>query len=246
MNNENANVLINCLIVDDEPMARKGLEEYVSEVEFLHLAGKCENALKASEYLNKGNIDLLLLDIQMPKISGIDFLKTLRNPPMIIFTTAYSEYAVEGYSLDILDYLLKPIPFDRFLKSVQKARDFFILKQKAQQIVPANQDYFFIRCDSKFEKVLYNEILYVEAMQNYCIIYTVSGKMISYITFSGLESQLPATQFIKVHKSFLVSIDKVKSLDANEITIGPSRIPIGRTLKDEVMKKIMENKLFKR
>ncbi len=237
---------LNCLIIDDEPVARKGLEEYVNEVDFLHLAGKCENAVKASALLHEGNIDLLLLDIHMPKLSGIEFLKTLKNPPMVIFTTAYSEYALEGYSLDIIDYLVKPIPFERFLKAVQKAHDFYMLKQKAEATPTSSQDYFFIKCDSKFEKVKYNEVLYVEAMQNYCIIHTVERKMITYITFSGLESQLPTDRFLKVHKSFMIALDKIKAVDSNEIVIGNSRIPVSRNLKDDVMQKIMGNNLFKR
>lgn len=237
---------LNCLIIDDEPVARKGLEEYVTEVEFLHLAGKCENAVKGSALLHDGKIDLLLLDIHMPKLSGIEFLKTLKNPPMVIFTTAYSEYALEGYSLDIIDYLVKPIPFERFLKAVQKAHDFYVLKQKAESSATASPEYFFIKCDHKFEKVNYTDVLYVEAMQNYCIIHTAERKMITYITFSGLESQLPADRFLKVHKSFLVSLNKIKAVEGNEILMGNARIPISRNLKDEVMQKIMGDNLFKR
>ncbi|MBX2968809.1 MAG: response regulator transcription factor [Cyclobacteriaceae bacterium] len=237
---------LNCLIIDDEPMARKGLEEYVNEVDFLHLAGKCENAVKASPLLHEGNIDLLLLDIHMPKLSGIEFLKTLKNPPMVIFTTAYSEYALEGYALDIIDYLVKPIPFERFLKAVQKAHDFYLLKQKAEATPTLSQDYFFIKCDHKFEKVNYSDVLYVEAMQNYCIIHTAERKMITYITFSGLESQLPIDRFLKVHKSFLVSLNKIKAVEGNEILIGNARVPISRNLKDEVMQKIIGDNLFKR
>jgi len=237
---------LNCLIIDDEPVARKGLEEYVIEVDFLHLAGKCENALKASAQLHSGNIDLLLLDIHMPKLSGIEFLKTLKNPPMVIFTTAYSEHALEGYALNIIDYLVKPIPFERFLKAVQKARDFYALKQKADVTSTPSQEYFFIKCDHKFEKVKYSEVLYMEAMQNYCLIHTVERKMITYLTFSGLESQLPTDRFLKVHKSFMISLDKIKAIEGNEILIGNARIPISRSLKDEVMQKIMGNNLFKR
>lgn len=236
---------LNCLIVDDEPVARKGLEEYVGEVDFLQLAGKCENAVKAATFLNEGNIDLIFLDIHMPKLSGIEFLKALTNPPMVIFTTAYSEYALEGYTLDIIDYLVKPIPFERFLKAVQKAHDFHRLKHIASS-QPASQEYFFIKCDYKYERVNYNDVLYIEAMQNYCIVHTRDRKMITYITFSGLESQLPAERFLKVHKSFLVAVEKIKSLDGNEIVIGNARIPISRNLKDEVMKKIMGDNLFKR
>lgn len=235
---------LNCLIVDDEPVARKGLEEYVREVEFLHLIGQCENAIKASSFLSQGNIDLLLLDIHMPKLSGIDFLKTLKTPPMVIFTTAYSEYALEGYELDIIDYLVKPIPFERFLKAVQKAHDFFVLRNKP--MTPSAQEYFFVKCDHKFEKVYFKDVLYIEAMQNYCIIHMPDRKMITYITFSGMESQLPSDKFLKVHKSFLVSLAKIKSLDGNEIIIGHARIPISRGLKEEVMKRIMGDNLFKR
>jgi len=235
---------LNCLIVDDEPLARKGMEEYVKEVEFLQLAGSCENAVKASAFLNDGHVDLMLLDIQMPKLSGIDFLKTLKNPPLVIFTTAFSEYALESYSLDVIDYLVKPIPFDRFLKAVQKAFDFYTLKQKVSS--DSTPNFFFIKCDHKFEKVNYTDVLYVEAMQNYCIIHTPERKMIAYITMTGLEEQLPKDRFLKVHKSFIVSLEKIKSLDGSEIVIGNARIPISRGIKDEVVNKIMGNNLFKR
>lgn len=235
---------LNCLIVDDEPLARKGMEEYVKEVEFLQLAGSCENAMKASTYLNEGRVDLILLDIQMPKLSGIDFLKTIKNPPLVIFTTAFSEYALESYTLDVIDYLVKPIPFERFLKATQKAFDFYLLKQKAGS--ETAQNFFFIKCDHKYEKVNYIDVLYVEAMQNYCIIHTADRKLITYITMTGLEEQLPRDRFLKVHKSFIVSVEKVKSLDGNEIVIGSARIPISRSIKDEVVNKIMGNNLFKR
>lgn len=234
---------LNCLIVDDEPLARKGMEEYVNEIAFLQLAGSCENAIKASAYLNEGQIDLMLLDIQMPKLSGIEFLKTLKNPPLVIFTTAFSEYALESYSLDVIDYLVKPIPFDRFLKAVQKAFDFQSLKLKA---TTDTEDFFFIKCDHKFEKVNFSEVLYVESMQNYSIIHTRDRKLITYITLSGLEEQLPLTRFLKVHKSFIVSLEKVTAIDGHDILIGNARIPISRGIKDEVTAKIMGNHLFKR
>ncbi|HEU5291097.1 MAG TPA: LytTR family DNA-binding domain-containing protein [Cyclobacteriaceae bacterium] len=234
---------LNCLIVDDEPLARKGMEEYVKEITFLQLAGSCENAVRASDYLNEGKIDLMLLDIQMPKLSGIEFLKTLKNPPLVIFTTAFSEYALESYSLDVIDYLVKPIPFDRFLKAVQKAFDFHTLKLKASNEA---EDFFFIKCDHKFEKVNFSDVLYVESMQNYSIIHTPDRKMITYITLTGLEEQLPAARFLKVHKSFIVSLEKVSALDGNDILIGNARIPISRGIKDEVTAKIMGNHLFKR
>ena len=220
------------------------MEEYVKEVAFLEWVGSCENAMKAPAYLNEGRVDLMLLDIHMPKLSGIDFLKTLKNPPLVIFTTAFSEYALESYSLDVIDYLVKPIAFDRFLKATQKAFDFYTLKQKAGSETAAT--FFFIKCDHKYEKVNYSDVLYIEAMQNYCIIHTPERKMITYITMTGLEEQLPRERFLKVHKSFIVSLEKIKALDGNEIVIGNARIPISRGIKDDVVNKIMGNNLFKR
>jgi DNA-binding LytR/AlgR family response regulator len=235
---------LKCLIVDDEPVARKGLVEYVSEVDFLDLVGQCENALKANMLLNESPVDLIFLDIQMPKLTGIEFLKTLKNPPLIIFTTAYAEYAIEGYSLDIVDYLLKPISFDRFLKSVQKALEIHSLKHQIPQ--PKSTDYFFVKSDSKFEKVRYDDVTYIEALQNYVIIHTTGKKLITYLTMTGLEAQLPKDQFLKVHKSFIVSVPQIKAIDGSELLIGEARIPISRNLKDDVVTQIIGNKLFKR
>ena len=200
--------------------------------------------MKASARLSEGNIDLMLLDIQMPKLSGIEFLKTLKNPPLVIFTTAFSQYALESYSLDVIDYLVKPIPFDRFLKAAQKAFDFHSLRLKAG--ADPKDDFFFIKCDHKFEKVNYSEVLYAESMQNYCIIHTADRKLITYITLTGLEEQLPSNRFLKVHKSFIVSLEKIKALDGHDILIGNARVPISRSIKDEVTAKIMGNHLFKR
>jgi DNA-binding LytR/AlgR family response regulator len=234
---------LKCLIVDDEPIARRGLEEYVSEISLLQLVHSCESALKAANFLNTQPVDLILLDIQMPNVSGIEFLRGLKNPPMVIFTTAHSSYALEGYSLDVIDYLLKPISFDRFLKAVQKAHDYHVLKQPTKEL---ESDYFFIKVNHQFEKVNYDEVLYVEAMQNYCIVHTSTRKLITYHTLSGLEKQLPPAQFLKIHKSFIVAIEKISALDSNELKIASATIPISRSLKDEVMKKVMGNKLFKR
>ena len=237
---------MNCLVVDDEPVARKGIAEYVSEVDFLNLVGACENPLKAAAVLSEHSIDVIFLDIHMPKLSGIEFLKTMKNPPLIIFTTAYSEYAVEGYTLDIVDYLMKPITFERFLKSAQKALEIHSLKKMAGQSRDAHADCFFVKCDSKFEKVFYNEVRYIEALQNYAVIHVLNRKLITYITMTSLEHQLPKDQFLKVHKSYIVSIPQIKAIEGNEILIGDARIPISRNLKDEVVNQILGNKLFKR
>jgi DNA-binding LytR/AlgR family response regulator len=233
---------LNCLIVDDEPMARKGLEEYVKDVSFLEHAGSCENALKATEFLRQKTVDLMLLDINMPHVTGIEFLKSLERPPMIIFTTAHPDYALESYSLDVLDYLVKPIMFDRFQKAAQKAYDYQLLRASSM----SSPDFFFIKCDHVFEKVHFNDVLYVEAMQNYCILHTPARKLIAYITLSGLEDKLPKANFMKVHKSFIVRLDKITALDGNDLFINKAQIPVSRALKDEVMSRVMGDNLFKR
>lgn len=237
---------LNCLIIDDEPFARRGLEEHVQEIDFLHCVASCENALKANTYLNEQKIDLIYLDIQMPKVSGIDFLKSLKNPPLTIFTTAYANYALEGYTLDVIDYLLKPITFDRFLKASQKALDYSQLKLRAENNSTSSIDYFFVRCDRKFEKVFFRDVLYVEGLQNYAVIHTIDRKLITYITLSSLESQLPKDQFLKVHKSYLIAVPHVKALEGDEILIADARIPMSRAHREQIVQQILGNTLFKR
>ena len=234
-----------CLIIDDEPVARKGIEEYIAEVDFLELVAQCENPVKAARYLNEQTIDLIFLDIHMPKLSGIEFLKGLRHPPLVIFTTAYPDYALEGYSLDVVDYLMKPITFERFLKAAQKAFEVHQMKKLAVEH-KTHSDYFFVKCDSKYEKVNYVDVRYVESLQNYVIVHTPTKKLITYMTLASFEGQLPKDQFLKVHKSFIVSIAGIKSIDGNEIIIGDTRIPISRNLKDQVVNRIIGNNLFKR
>jgi DNA-binding LytR/AlgR family response regulator len=235
---------LKCMIIDDEPLARKGMEEYVSDIEFLELVIVCDNALQANAWLKENTVDLVLLDIQMPKISGLDFLKSLEKPPVVIITTAYQEYALEGYELNVTDYLVKPIAFSRFLKAVNKAKDFLLLKQKEPS--PEQASYFFLKVDNRFEKINYDEILFVEALQNYVAIYTAEKKMLSYITFTQVENQLPADKFLKVHKSYIVAIDKIKTVEGNIINIAQHQIPVSRGMKDEVMQKIVYDKLIKR
>lgn len=234
------------MIIDDEPVARKGLEEYVRETGFLELKGHADNAVRAADFLHEQPVDLIYLDIQMPKVSGIEFLKGLRHPPLTILTTAFSDYAVEGYSLDIVDYLMKPITFDRFLQATQKAYDLFQIRKRAEERRDNPDDYFFIKCDSKYEKVFFRDVKYIEALQNYVVIHTREKKLITYITMTGLESQLPKEQFLRVHKSFIVSVPGIKSVDGNEICIDNVTIPISRNLKETVVARILGNNLYKR
>jgi DNA-binding LytR/AlgR family response regulator len=226
---------LRCIVIDDEPLARKGLREYIEDTDFLSIQGEFQNALDAADFLKRTSIDLLFLDIRMPKLSGIDFLKKLENPPLVIFTTAYTEYAIESYELNVIDYLLKPISTERFKKASQKALDYFTLQKKSNPTV----DYFFIKANQKIEKIFFNEILYVEAMQNYCIIHTQDKKLITYSTLTAMNEKLPAEKFMKAHKSFVVAINKVNAVAGNELLIGPAKIPISRTIKDEVLKKIV-------
>jgi DNA-binding LytR/AlgR family response regulator len=231
--------------VEDEPIARKVLQEYVDEIDYLELKGQAENPLKAIPLLQDNDVDLIFLDINMPKINGIDFLKSSKLNASIIITTAYPVYAVEAYGLDVLDYLVKPISFERFLKACNKVKE--LKTQKAS--APAQTTYanhFFVKCDNQIEKVLYDELLYAEAMMNYVMLYTLSRKMMVYITIKGLEEQLPSETFIKVHKSFIVNISKIKSIEGNILNIGTEKIAISQNLREKVINEIVKDKMIKR
>lgn len=241
--------MINCVIIDDEPLARKGLREYISDVEFLHLAGEYDNPLKATEMVSRGDAQLLFLDIQMPKITGLDFMKTLQKPVPVIFTTAFPQFALDGFELNALDYLVKPISFDRFLKAALKAKEYYEVRQKNEADKPSAtgpHDHFFIKADNKLVKVSFNDILFIEALQNYVVVHTHEKKLITYLTFKSVEEYLPSSQFIKVHKSFIVSAPKIDSIEGNDIRIGQHYIPVSRNLKDEVMDRLLKGKFLKR
>ncbi|MGK2863486.1 MAG: LytR/AlgR family response regulator transcription factor [Chitinophagaceae bacterium] len=238
---------INCIIIDDEPLAKKGLREYISDIDFLELKGEFDNPLKAAELINNGEAGLLFLDIQMPKINGIDFLKTLKNAPPVIFTTAYPQYALDGFELNALDYLVKPISFDRFFKAALKAREYYEIREKNS--INQSEDahgFFFIKADNKLVKIFFDKILFAEALQNYVVIHTAQKKYVTYLTFKSVEEYLPADQFIKTHKSFIISADKIESIEGNSIRIGTHDIPISRNLKDIVMDKLLKGKFLKR
>ncbi len=235
--------MINCLVVDDEPIARNGLMEHILQIDFLNPVAECKSAIEATTYLHKKNIDLIFLDIQMPKLNGIDFIKTSPPLPAVIFTTAYPEYAIEGYELDVVDYLLKPISFNRFLKAALKVQEF--LGVRTLHEISASDEFFFIKCNQKIEKIMMADVLYVEGMSNYIIIHTKQKKYIAYLTFKGIQDRLPQNLFIRIHKSFLVSIHAIQSIDANEIKLEKIILPISKNYKEEVMSRIDE-RLFKR
>lgn len=237
---------MNCIIVDDEPLARKGIENLISEIPFLNLVGSAANSLQAMKALEENKVDLMFLDVQMPKMTGIEFLRTLKHPPITIITTAYQNYALEGYELDVTDYLIKPISLERFTKAVNKARDFFHLRTAKTGKLKVAEDYFFIKCGTRYEKVLFDEILFVEALQNYVVIQAQTKRFITYLTFKGVEEYLPSPQFIRVQKSYIVSVRKIDKIEGSEIKIGTYSIPISRQNKDEVMNAILGDRLLKR
>lgn len=239
-----------CVIIDDEPLARECISNYVREVDFLDLVGMGNNPVELTQLLAEQKVDLIFLDIQMPKMNGIDFLKMTPNPPIVIITTAYPSYALEGFQLDVLDYLLKPITFNRFFKAITKAKDYHrLISSNMPAAVSAEQgdvDYFFVKCDHKYEKIYFDDILYVQAMQNYVIIFTEKGKYVTLLYLKNVEEKLDRQSFIRVHKSYLVSIEKIDSVETHEIVIQAHRIPISRNYREEVINKVIEGKLWKK
>lgn len=239
-------MLINSIIIDDEPLARKGLINYIKQIPFINLQGDYANPIEGLQVINEQKTDLLFLDIQMPKLSGLELLKTLPAPPLTIITSAFPNYALESFELSVMDYLVKPIPFERFVKAVNKAKEFLEIKKKAATGIQQTADYFFIKCEGRYEKIMFDDLLYVEALQNYVMLYTANKKFISYLTFKSVEEYLPEDRFLKIQKSFIISLAKIDSIDGEDVIIGNKRIAISRANKDEVLNTILQNKLLKR
>lgn len=237
---------LRCLIIDDEPVARKVLREYIDDISFLEIAGEADNPLKAQPILDREPIDVIFLDINMPRLTGIEFLQSNSSLPMVILTTAYAEYALDGFALDVLDYLVKPFSFSRFLKACNKAKEYHQMKRQAGDNPSHKGNYFFVKYNGRIEKVLYDDLLYVEAALNYVILHTNNNKMIVYLTIKGIIEHLPETLFIKVHKSFIVNTQKIRSIEGNIIHIGNAEIPISQNYHEEVMKSILGGKMLKR
>ena len=235
------------MIVDDEPLAREGMELLVREVGFLDLRATCASALEANQVLAREAIDLIFLDIQMPRIRGIDFLRGLKDPPLVIITTAYPHFALEGFELNVLDYLVKPITPERFLKSVNRVRDVIGVGSAGGggAFGPAAvDDYFFIKCNNGYEKIFHESILFVEACQNYVCIHTAGEKYMR--SPPSIPRGTTACRKVPgIHKSYIVAIGKIRSLTGNELTVGQARIPVSKNYKDELMK-IIDRKLIRK
>lgn len=246
--------MLNVLIVDDEPLALDVLETYIEKMPELHLVKRCSNALEANDALKShGNIDLMFLDIQMPQLTGIDFVKTLTKPPMIIFTTAYPNYAIQGFDLNALDYLLKPISLERFMKAVNKAVEQAGLVAREQAPVPAashssdSLDFFFVKADKKLVKVNFEDIIYIEGLKDYVIIRLLNGRVITLQTMKSLEDRLPNGRFKRIHRSYIVAMDKITAIEGNMVEVmekdKPKLLPIGKNYRDELLVLIDRNKL---
>jgi len=232
--------MIRCLVVDDEPFARDVLRRYMALLPSLELCGECGNAIEALSFLQQQPVDLLFLDIHMPQLKGIDLLKILSNPPQVILTTAHAEYALEGYELDIVDYLLKPIQFERFLKAVTKA---FHVTKPLTNLSPAptaneekKEAYIYLRADRKMVKVLLHDIFYIESMKDYVKVFTANGVIITKQSITAMEAMLPEQAFIRTHRSFIASVSRIKSFTSELIEIEKAEIPIGKLYRNNVLK----------
>lgn len=237
--------MIKTLIIDDEPLAVEILETYVNQVPGLQLVGKCYNALEANELLQHQEIDLILVDVQMPQMTGIELIKSLSNPPKVIFTTAYPEFAIQGFELNAVDYLLKPIAFNRFLKAVNKVMNTTQTAERNKDI--SNQDFIFVKADKKLIKLNYEEILFIEGLKDYVIIYTDQTRIVTLQTMKSLEGKLPDKIFVRVHRSYIVNIHKIKSIHSDDIEIivkNQSKIiPIGNNYSESINKIISEKRI---
>ena len=225
-----------CIIVDDEPLAIEVIESHLEKINDIEIVAKCESAVEAFEILRKKKIDLIFLDIQMPELTGIDFIKSISNPPKVILTTAYRKYALEGYELDVVDYLLKPISFERFMKAINKyyktaGNEFKVVQQENNE-----ENFIYVKENKKSIKLDFAEIRYIESMKDYATIYTDNKKVITKITMNELEEKLPPNKFIRIHRSFIVSIPKIEAFTSTSIEIGKRELTIGRSYKNAVMK----------
>lgn len=235
---------IKCIIVEDEPLARKLLADYISKVSSLQLVAICSNSLEAMEALKREPIDLMFLDIQMPEITGISLLKILNTRPLVVLTTAYSEYALESYELDVVDYLLKPITLERFLKAVDKVHQRLALPQPVAHVSekPAS-DFIFVKDGTKLVKVKLNEVLYVEGLKDYVIIHTSQQKIVSLQRLKSLEEQLPSNQFFRVHHSYIINLQAIETVHKGEVQIGDSLIPISESYRKTFKEFIDRNQI---
>lgn len=227
--------MIKCIIVEDETLAQHVIQSHLRKVDHFELVGICNNALEAKDVLNRQEVDLIFLDIHLPGMNGLNFLRLLPDPPLVVLTTAYAEYALESYEFNVIDYLLKPVSFERFTKTVNKIIDGRLFTPMARDRHTSGTDHIFIKSNSKFFKVNFSEIVYIESMKDYLKIHTAEYNLVTHQTMNDMENILSSKQFIRVHKSFIVSVPHIKSIYGNSIEVEKIIVPIGSSYKDKVM-----------
>ncbi|WP_281323281.1 LytR/AlgR family response regulator transcription factor [Flavobacterium aestivum] len=220
---------LKCIITDDEPLARKGIRGYIEKTDFLSITGECETAIELNSLLKKESVDVIFLDVEMPGLTGMEFLASAVNLPKIIIVSAYEQYALKGYELNVFDYLLKPVSYDRFLKSVNKLYD-----HHEKELKTVNRDHIFIKADKKTKKIMLKDILFIESMENYVVIHTTSSKEMVYCTMKMMTDNLPSDIFFQTHRSFIVNTEHIQAIEGNTLEIGNNKIPISRNLKDVI------------
>ncbi len=228
--------MIRCLAIDDEPLALELLEDNISKVPFLQLVASCDGAMDAMKVMQHEPVDLIFLDIQMQGLTGLQFIQTLREKPMIILITAYEKYALEGFNLDVTDYLVKPVSLERFIKACNKAQELFELKQQKGSATPSNTDYFFVNADYKMVKISFNDIMYIEGLKDYLKIYLQSSQypLVIRMPLKSIEEQLPAADFIRIHKSYIVSIAFVTAIRKTSVFLNTLELPVSDTYRDAI------------
>ncbi|MGI9649680.1 LytR/AlgR family response regulator transcription factor [Chryseobacterium sp. RLHN22] len=224
---------IRCVITDDEPFARKGLKSYIKKIEFLSLVGECEDALQLNNILKTKSVDLIFLDIEMPEMTGIELLSSLENSPKIIIVSAYEQYALKGYEFNVVDYLLKPVSFERFLKSVNKVYSIF-----QNEKTDISKDHIFVKSNKQLKKILIADLLFVESLENYVILHTISSKEIVYITLKQMFEKLPKNMFVQTHRSYIVNLNRITAINGHIINIGSHHIPISRNSKEDIINRL--------
>jgi len=242
-------MIINCITVDDEPLALDKIREYIKRIGYLNLLESFDNALDAINFMKDDKVDLIFLDIQMEELTGIQMLEALKEKPKVILTTAYDEYAMKGYELDVCDYLLKPISFQRFLRACEKVYDVLYPLKKPDISIPdpasseAKKGYFFVKNGNITQKINFDDILFVEGMKDYLRIWTTKERVMTLLSFKKLEEALPSKGFKRIHKSYLISLDKIDSIERNHVKIGKESLPIGDSFRREFFEVIGEDKV---
>ena len=238
--------MLTCIAIDDEPLALKLLEDNIIKIPFLTLSASCRNAFEAMKVLQEKPVDLIFIDIQMPGLTGLQFISSLENKPLVIFITAYKQYALESYDLAVVDYLVKPVSLDRFVKACNRAKELHEMKTAKQQLsIPVQADYFFLNADYSQVKIMFNDIVWMEGLRDYIKIYLKSSSkpLLFRTSLKAIEPELPPLKFIRIHKSFIVSIESISSVRKNSLFINEMELPIGETFREAVDRLIKRNEL---